>query len=314
MQTVYINGQNVPANCPPAAIALGFFDGVHTGHMALFHRVKAEAAARGVPAALFMFAEGEHMKPNSPRLTSEKERLFHIEAAGIDIVYLFEFDALRDLPSSVFVENILLHGLHAVCVACGFNFRFGAGGAGDTGTLAACLAPHGVPLAILPPYTVDGQTVSSTAARAAIEAGDAARAAALLGRPYSVTGEVVHGRALGRQLGFPTANLALPRGRVVPAGGVYAVVAEIGGKQFPAVANVGRRPTVEQNGTVNCEVHVFGIESDLYGQTVTVYFHRFLRGEMKFESIEALSLGIAADKKKAEEYFHGRMDKTQRPL
>ena len=287
-----------------AVVALGFFDGVHRGHAALLAQARKEASARGVAFAVFSFADEGGIKTGAPRLSGEKERLSLLEAAGVERLYLFDFAAVRDLSPADFVKDILLDRLACAVAVCGFNFRFGAGGAGEADTLSALLAEAGVPTVVLPPYETDGVTVSSSAIRAALESGEAARAARLLGRPFAFTGEVVHGNALGREIGYPTANIVPPAGRVIPARGVYAVSCAIEGEgALPAVANVGVRPTVEKAAAaVNCEVHLLAPVPDLYGKRLTVAFLARLREEKKFESTAALGRQIAADIENAKEY------------
>lgn len=305
MEVVRINGRDIPAGQPSAVVALGFFDGVHRGHAALLARARAEASARGVLAAVFAFVEDGEIKAGVPRLTTEEERLSLFAAAGIDRVYLFDFAALRDLSPAAFAEGILINGLSCVAAVCGFNFRFGAAGAGDASTLATLFAAHALPVAILPPYELEGAPVSSTVIRAALEAGECERVTALLGRPYTLAGTVAHGRALGRQMGYPTANFALTSGHVVPAWGVYAVTCVVeDGPPVQGVANLGVRPTVaDGDAAPNCEVHLFGEVGDLYGKRLTVSFLRRLRGEKKFESVAALQRRIAADIAQAKEFF-----------
>ena len=286
-----------------SVVALGFFDGVHRGHVALLERARQEAAARGVAFAVFSFADEGGIKAGAPRLTGEEERISLLEAAGVERLYLFDFAAVRDLSPADFVKDILLDRLACVAAVCGFNFRFGKGGAGDVEMLSALLSAKGVPTVVLPPYEEGGVAVSSSVIRAAVENGEAERAAFLLGRPYAFTGEVVHGHALGREMGYPTANIMPPVGRVIPAHGVYAVSCAIDGVgALPAVANVGVRPTVEEDACVNCEVHLLAPVSDLYGKRLTVSFLSRLREEKKFESTAALAKQIAADIENAKEY------------
>ena len=304
MDVIRIRGA-IPAGQPAAVIALGFFDGVHRGHAALLARAVEEAKRRGVLSAVFAFSDGGGIKAGAPRLTTEEERLSLLAAAGIDRVYLFDFAAICDLSPAAFAEEILVRGLSCVAAVCGFNFRFGAGGAGNADTLHSLLATHALPVAVLPPYEVDGIPVSSSAIRAAAEAGEMEKAAALLGRPFSLVGEVVHGKALGREIGYPTANLILTPGKVMPAWGVYAALCAVDdGAPVPAVANLGVRPTVEGGqATPNCEAHLFREMGDLYGRRLRVSLLRRLRGEIKFNSIADLRAQIAQDTAKAKEYF-----------
>ena len=305
MEVIRISNVATLARQRAAVVALGFFDGVHRGHVALLRRAKQEAEARGVSFAVFSFSDADGIKAGAPRLSGEEERLALLAAAGAERLYLFDFAAVCGLSPADFVKTVLLDRLACAAAVCGFNFRFGAGGTGDAHTLSDLLAAQGVPTVVLPPYEADGVTVSSSAVRAAIEAGDTETATHLLGHPFSFTGEVVHGNALGREIGYPTANIMPPAGRVIPARGVYAVSCAIDGVgALPAVANVGVRPTVETGcgARINCEVHLLSPVSDLYGKRLTVSFLSRLREEKKFESIAALSAQIAADIENAKEY------------
>lgn len=289
-----------PFPSPPTAVALGFFDGVHSGHRALLRFTAEEAAKRGLVPTVFSFREGSGIKATLPRISTPSERYTHMAACGIARVALADFAALRDLAPAAFVRDILVARLDVRLAVCGENFRFGRGGAGDANLLKSELATHGVPLFVLPTEKVGGEAVSSSAIRAALEAGEAEKAAALLGRPFSLTGKVLHGRALGRTVGLPTANQVFPAGSVLPACGVYAVRVRLGGRTLRGIANVGRHPTVAEGDALNCETHILDFSEDIYGRTLTVEFLSRLRPEKKFENIEALVRAIHADIETAE--------------
>ncbi len=290
-------------------LALGFFDGMHRGHAALLRRTVQIAAERGAIPAVFTFAEDDSIKRGVPRLLTEEERLARMAQAGIQRVFHASFSALRTLSPAAFVEQVLLAGCHAEAVVSGFNFRFGHQAAGDTACLAALLAPHGVPLSVLPPVLEQGEPVSASAIRLAVMQGDVEQAARLLGRPFSLTGPVLHGKALGRTRGYPTANQALPAGAVTPAYGVYAVACACGQVYTPAeaplrgICNVGVRPTVDVAGQANCETHLFDHTADLYGTPLTVFFLHRIRGEMHFASLDALYARLEQDKQEAKEFL-----------
>jgi riboflavin kinase/FMN adenylyltransferase len=288
----------------PSVIALGFFDGLHIGHEALLERTVAEAKERGVMAAVFTFADTPLLK-DGLRLYSESERLSLFGDAGIERVYLADFPTLSPLSPEEFVWGLLLEKLSAAAVICGFNYRFGRGASGDACLLSHLLATHGVPLFPIEERTYDGITVSTTAIKAALAAGDTTRASAMLGRPFSHTGVVTHGKALGRKIGVPTANIPFPPRIFTPKLGVYAVRCQIEGVagDVYGVANVGVRPTVEDTEAANCEVHLFSPTGDLYGKEITVHFLAFIRPEMAFSDITALRERIALDKQIAKEYF-----------
>lgn len=286
-------------------VALGFFDGMHLGHTALLSAARREARRRACPLAVFTFADDGSLKPGALRLLSERERLDRLSAAGVDEVFLYSFSALRGLSPEAFFEDVLAGALSATAVACGYNFHFGAGGAGDTACLAALATRAGMGVITLPAVAVAGQPVSASAIRAALAAGDAEGAARLLGRPYAISGTVAHGKALGHTIGVPTANLPISPGMALPALGVYAAVGYLAGdgRPLPGVANIGVRPTVEHGSAPNCETHFLTPVGDIYGRDLTVHLLCRLRGEQQFENLEALCAQIARDKAKAKEYI-----------
>ena len=303
MEVIRIANLTTLARGRAAVVALGFFDGVHIGHADLLARARREAEERGVTFSVFSFVDEGGIKAGAPRLSGEEERISLLEQTGVETLYLFDFNAVRDLSPEEFVREVLVGRLSCVAAVCGFNFRFGARGAGDSAMLSRLLAQEGAATVILPPFVSDGVTVSSSVIRAAVSVGEVGRAAVLLGRPFSLTGEVVHGKAIGREIGYPTANIIPAAGRVIPAHGVYAVSCAVDGAgELPAVANLGVRPTVAENAAVNCEVHLLAPVPDLYGKRLTVSFLTRLREEKKFESTAALGKQIAADIENAKEY------------
>lgn len=284
----------------PAAVALGIFDGVHLGHAALLRLTAEEGAQRGAVPTVFSFREGSGIKAGLPRLTSPEERFARMGECGIARVALADFSALRDLSPDEFVSEVLIKKMNAALVVCGENFRYGRGGAGNASTLSAQLATHGVPLFVIPTQKLGDLPISSSEIRAALSEGDAPRAAAMLGRPFSLSGEVLHGKGLGHTVGLPTANQLFPEGGVLPACGVYAVRVLLGGRVLRGIANVGRRPTVEKSEMLNCETHILDFTGDIYGARMTVEFLYRLRPEKKFENIDALVRAVRADIETAE--------------
>ncbi len=288
----------------PALVALGFFDGMHRGHTALLRETVRRAEVGGLVPSVFTFRDTPDFKAGTPRLLSEEARFARLAETGIQRLYLADFDEIRTLPPAKFVSRVLLTACAAGGVVCGYNFHFGAGGIARVDDLAAMLAPHGVPLFVLPPEQEGGEAVSASRVRRALREGRVTEATALLGRPYTLNGEVTHGRALGRRLGHPTANLALPEGRVVPRFGVYAVAVSVdGAPPVGGVANIGRRPTVESDGAPNCEVHLFSEAGDLYGRRLSLSLLAFLREERKFDGTAALREQIGRDTDRAKEIF-----------
>jgi len=232
-----------------------------------------------------------------------REKLELIAEAGVDRVHILRFDArLAALDAARFIDDVLLGGLGARWLLVGRDFRFGARRSGDFALLEAAAARSGFGLEAMPEVMNAGERVSSSGVRAALAAGDLGRAARLLGREYTMSGRVAHGEKLGRKLGFPTANIRLAHG--APLAGIFAVEVEGMG---PAVASVGRRPTVNPLGRPLLEVHLFDCDAELYGRRVKVRFLEKLRDEEKYDGLQALKEAIAADARQARAYFanHG---------
>jgi riboflavin kinase / FMN adenylyltransferase len=230
-------------------------------------------------------------------LTVLDEKVQVLESLGVEQLVLLPFDAaLSSLTPEAFVQQVLVCQLRAQKISVGFNFCFGCKRSGTAEDLKAIAAQFGVPVFIVPPQTLDGEQVSSSEIRQALTAGEVERAGRLLGRPYSLTGEVVRGQQLGRSLGFPTANLKVSNQKFIPRRGVYRVWVEgqIFGQPQLGVMNIGSRPTVAgTNETI--EVHLLDWSRDLYGHTVTVRLAQFLRPEQKFDSLDALKAQIQQD-------------------
>lgn len=299
----------------PHALTIGNFDGVHLGHQAMLARVAAEARARGLVSCALTFEPHprEFFAPDAApaRLTRLREKLELIAAAGIEHVHVARFDArFAALPAERFVEEVLVRGLRVRSLLVGRDFRYGARRSGDYAALEAESRRHGFALEPMPEVTQGGERISSSAVRAALLAADFQRAERLLGRPYTLSGRVAHGAKLGRRLGFPTANLVLPRR--APLAGVYVVEAcgadaNDGQRWLPGVASVGRRPTVNEVAVPLLEVHLFDVAEELYGRHLRVRFVERLRDEEKYPDLDALRTAIARDVAMAKEFFakHG---------
>lgn len=283
----------------PSVVALGCFDGVHLGHAAVIREAVARADSLGCLCTVWTFAEPPRnfFSPDSvPLVTTLEEKQAHVGALGADTLVCVPFDRdIAALTAREFFETILLGRLKACHLVCGYNYTFGARGAGDTALLSALCAEHGITLSVLEPVTVGSLPVSSSEIRRAVSEGRIEDARAMLGRPYSITEPVVNGQHLARTLGFPTVNQLLPRKRLIPRAGVYlSRVTRPDGTAHYAISNVGTRPTVA-DPTLCCESHLFDFSGDLYGQTLTVEFLHFLRPERKFDSIGALAEQVRAD-------------------
>ena len=289
--------------------ALGFFDGVHIGHAALLRECRTLAERDGCGAGVVTF--GSHpdtlVLGNAPRLINtpyDREKLLR-ERFAMDTVITLPFDEqMRAMPWRDFL-TMLIREYGAAGFVCGEDFRFGIKGRGTAGLLVETCAAWGIPGAVVPEQTMDGIRVSSTYIRGQIETGNMATAVRFLGHPHILSGKVVHGHQLGRRLGIPTANLRLPEGLAVPKFGVYACRCRIDDKVYPAVTNIGTRPTVEGH-SVTVEPWILDYEGDLYDRELTLEFHFFLRPEQKFPSLEALKQEIFRNAEETREYFSMR--------
>jgi riboflavin kinase / FMN adenylyltransferase len=289
-----------PRGLPPAAVTIGNFDGVHRGHQAMLTRVIEVARARGLVASVLTFEPHprELFAPASAptRLTSLREKLELLAACGVDHVHVQRFSReFAALAPEAFVERVLVRLVAARWVLVGEDFRYGAKRAGDFASLAAAAGRHGFALEAMPTVTNGGARVSSSAVREALARGDLKGAAELLGRPYSISGRVVHGKKLGRALGFATANVQLKHNRP-PLGGIFAVrVAGVGAGPRDGVASLGVRPTVHADGRPVLEVHLFDFADDLYGRHLRVEFLAKIRDEERYPDLDTLKAQIARD-------------------
>lgn len=291
----------------PLAVAIGNFDGVHLGHQALLQRLNEVAVAQGLKSAVMTFEPHprEFFAPDQApaRLTSLREKLELFAEAGVEYVYVCHFNRrFAAITVEAFMQDILRNALDARAVLVGEDFRFGAGRQGSMQDFVRA----GFNLQSQPQVNLDGKRVSSTAIREALAQGQLVEAARLLGRPYSISGKVVHGDKLARELGYPTANIHMLHDRP-PLFGIYAVklegLAEGNGADLPGVASLGVRPTVKQNGKPTLEVHLFDFNGDIYGRHVRVKFMHKIRDEMKFDSLDTLKYWIAKDAEMARDYF-----------
>ncbi len=291
----------------PLALTIGNFDGVHRGHRAMLARLQEAASDLRLPAAVLTFAPPPReffLRDNAPpRLSTPRDKIEQLACAGVDRVYFARFDErIARLSADEFVEQVLLRSLAVKWLLVGDDFRFGRGRQGDVLTLRRWSAERGFSVETLHTVAVEGERVSSTAVRNALQDGELEHAARLLGRPYAISGRVAHGKKLGRSLGYPTANILLRR--APPLSGVFAVAVHgISGGRRTAVASLGVRPTVNSLPRPLLEVHVFDYEGDLYGRRLRVEFLRKLREEQKFPNLEALTARIRVDAQEARQFF-----------
>jgi riboflavin kinase / FMN adenylyltransferase len=284
-------------------LTVGNYDGVHLGHQQMIGALKARAAQLRAAATVLVFepSSKEFIDPDGapPRLTRWREKFLALAALGVDRLVTLRFDeCMRAMTPRCFVDELIVGKLGTRHMVVGDDFRYGSNAGGTIDSLRTAGQAHGFGVDQMAPFVVDGVRVSSTAVRERLELGDFAGAARLLGRPYRMLGRVVQGRRLGRTLGFPTANLRLMR-RKPPLWGILAVwVHGIDSRPLPGVASLGTRPTV--NGTEPLlEAHVFDFAGDLYGRQLEIEFVAKLRDEVKFDSLEAMTVQMQIDAARA---------------
>jgi riboflavin kinase/FMN adenylyltransferase len=295
---------------PPAkaVVCLGNFDGVHRAHkvlvretVAMAREISDQEGTHVSPGAFFFIRPTLDYKKNPTgftpvqvrgHLTTLRDKLLLFAQMGLEFACVCNFPDIRDLSPEDFI-SLLRNDCNCVGVTCGFNYFFGKGAAGNISHLREQFGWNRV--FVQPEMTLDGMTVSSSRIRACLEQGDTETAEQLLGRPYSLDTNVVHGKRLGRTLGFPTANQYFPAERAIPSRGVYAVLCHTPYGTFPGVSNVGIRPTTDSHGRVNCETHIIGMKGDLYGRRIRVEFLSKLRNEQKFNGVEELVEAIRKD-------------------
>ncbi len=302
-------GLPAPARRAPCALAIGNFDGVHCGHRALLARVVQAARQRSlVPAAMtFEPHPREFFAPDlaPARVANLRDKIEGLRASGIERVFVLHFDhRLAGVGAEAFLDEVLVRGCAMRWLIAGDDFRFGARRRGDMALLRSRSEALGYEVEELPAVRQEAERVSSSAVRAALAAGDLARAGRLLGHHYHVSGRVLHGAKLGRQIGYPTLNLRLAHKRAA-VHGIFAVRVHGIGAPRAGVASAGLRPTVDQSGRWLLEVHLFDFADEVYGRLVRVEFLQKLREEEKFNSVEELTAAIRSDAQRARDVLAG---------
>ena len=297
------------ADKPKRVIALGFFDGVHLGHGELLRAVRTAADKLEAAPCAFTFDRSPTAVITGqmvPLLSSVEDRIWLMRRYyGIQEVIVASFDAMQRMDWQDFITDYLVRELNVVHVVAGHDFHFGYMGKGNPQRLREKCAQLGLGCDIIGRVEQDGITISSTYIRTLIAQGEITRANEFLGHPHILTNQVTHGKKIGSStLGFPTVNLSIPPGIIVPAKGVYATRVWFDGQCRCAVTNIGVRPTVEDNdGRVTVEGFILDFDGDLYGHQLRMEFHKYLRGERKFESMAALSQEIGRNAQQTREYF-----------
>ncbi|MDO5138786.1 MAG: bifunctional riboflavin kinase/FAD synthetase [Oscillospiraceae bacterium] len=274
------------------AVAIGYFDGMHLGHKELIRKMREYALENDLLPTILTFdmsrmrAEGKGKKDLFPR----EYTLNLAEEMGVKVYAEIPFSRIRDMNPDVFCREVLAseNGLNVGAVFCGNNFRFGKNRSGAVANLERCGEKARFSVEVIDDIYVDGEVVSTSKIKEAIEAGDIKIANNMLGRPYSIKGEVIHGNHLAQGLGFPTANQRYPANVLVPKKGVYLTITEIYGKQYRSITNVGTRPTVTNDEEATAETHILDFNNDIYGETIQVLFYDFIRSEQRFGSRQEL--------------------------
>lgn len=284
-----------------SSVTLGKFDGIHRGHRLLLSRVLAR---REFAPTVFTFEMGADS--GKIYVQGEKDRI--LASLGMEREIIFPFDdRTRNLSPQAFVRDVLEGSLDARYICVGEDFCFGKNREGTVDTLRQYQKEYGYGLEVLPKLTWENEVISSTRVRRHLQEGDMERVNALLGQAYFLQGRVAHGKALGRTLQLPTANLLPPKGKLLPPFGVYATTVTVEGKRYRGVTNVGRKPTVGEFST-GVETFIMDFGQDIYEKEIVVSFYHFLREEKKFSDVEALVSQINKDKVAAMLYFNTEME------
>ncbi len=289
-------------------VGLGNFDGLHIGHMALMNTLIYESRLMGIAPTVFTFTKHpDHILRKGlyqPLITSLQHKTEMLSRLDLDWLLLQDFDeTFSQMTAEDFIEKILFKALKAKLVVIGFNYCFGFMGRGDGALLKKMGERYGYKVIVVPPVSVDQEVVSSTLIRSYILHGDMERAFHLLGRHFSIPGKVADGRRIGREIGFPTANLYPDPEMAIPDFGVYLTRTKIEKKWYDSITNIGNAPTIRKDGMFSIETHLFNFSENLYGENIEVIFLKKMRGEALFPSKEALIVQITKDVAEAKATF-----------
>lgn len=308
MKTIFgaENGKFAPRSM---AVGLGNFDGLHVGHMALVNTLISEARLDGLESMIYTFTKHPEnilrKKLYTPLLTTVGKKIQLLNETSLNYIFFDEFDESysRMKPES-FVREVLLEKLGAKLVVAGFNFRFGYMGQGDENLLKELGKKYNFKVVIIPPIKIDNEIVSSTLIRGCVAKGDMESVFRLLGRHYSITGEVLDGKRIGRRIGYPTANLQPEEYLIMPHTGVYTTKTLYNGEFYNSVTNIGLNPTFGDVTRISAETHILNFDRDIYRSSIEVFFLKKMRNEKKFRSGKELADQIHRDIKAANEYFN----------
>ncbi len=300
METIIMSDNtDLPFAKDGCVMALGFFDGVHLAHRALIKEARCLADEYSLPLVIFTFpAEENRLKPGAPRLYSTEMKLELLSECGADYILLADFKSMMNMEKEEFIESFLIGHCSVRAAVCGYNFHYGHGKSGDAESLKNALSSRGLITKIIDEYKFDGAPLSTTYIRALLDNHEIENAALALGKPYFIYGKVTHGNGQGRSFGLPTINIPLSQERYLPKKGVYASLADIDGKIYKSLTNIGTCPTFGERD-VHAETFILDFDGNLYGENVRVYLCKFIRDEKAFSSEKELIMQINIDKKEA---------------
>lgn len=287
------------SHIPGLSVALGFFDGIHIGHQAVISCAVEYAKNNNCKSAIVTFKKhpSEILKGHPVGyIITKNEKYNLLENLGVDYVIELDFEQVQFMTPEKYLEEILVKYFSPVAISTGFNHTFGVNKQGNVSFLSDHQQVFNYIYFATPQQSLFGDMVSSSAIRSGIKSGDFFLVNSMLGRKYNISGEVVHGKHLGKKIGYPTINIEYPEGLIIPKLGVYDVNVKLETDEiYRGIANLGKKPTVSDNGDIGLEIYLFDFEGDLYGQRVNVEFSKFIRMERKFEGIEALKSQIKSD-------------------
>ena len=288
-------------NTKNTAVAMGYFDGIHIGHQFLIKQMQDYAEKNNLDKAVFTFTKTVKLGHKGKDILSIYQKVNIMKDIGVDLFYSPDFMEFAALTPEQFVDDVLIKSMGAKALFCGESFCFGKNRAGNVTVLKELCASRGVEVFIVPTVELEGVTVSSTEIRGALMEGNIEKANRMLGRPYAIDFEVVHGKKLGRTLGTPTINQIYPNSMCTPKEGVYITVTEVNGERYPSATGFGNRPTVNGDN-LSCETTLADFSGDLYKKNIKVEFYSYLFPTQKFENVEQLKAMIENALRQSVEY------------
>lgn len=304
MEIIKLNRHNITLNKEKIVLALGFFDGVHLGHQEVIKQAKQYAMKNNLKLALLSFDEHSSviLKQKSMKyITPVEEKSLVLEKLGVDIFYVLSFESVVNLPHQQFVEQILMP-LNLKAIFVGFDYKYGSKAQGNVLTLQKSTNQQ-FEVHVIKKQTIKGLKISSTNIRRYLMQGEMKKVETMLGRPFSISGLVIHGDARGRTIGYPTANILTLPNQLLCREGVYVVEIEVDNVKYKAMASIGRNKTFEKNRPITIEVHILDFDKNIYNKYVKIEWLKYLRSEIKFSTVDKLIAQLDQDKINTLHYF-----------